>query len=41
MAIISKSGAMLSTSMEGDSPLMEMYGPKGNSLFTAPWKKGN
>jgi hypothetical protein len=38
VAIISKNGALLSSSMEADTPQIEMYGTKGNVLFAAPWK---
>jgi hypothetical protein len=40
MAIISESGAMVSTSMEGDDPTVEMYNKNGNTLFVAPIRPG-
>ncbi|CAN5452343.1 hypothetical protein BH11ARM1_BH11ARM1_16060 [soil metagenome] len=38
MAIISKAGASLAATMEGDNPQLEMSSAKGSSLFSAPWK---
>jgi hypothetical protein len=36
MAIVSKSGAVLSNMMAGDEPSVELYNDKGATLFAAP-----
>lgn len=37
MSILSRNGASLSASMQGDQPKVELYNAKGGPLFVAPW----
>jgi hypothetical protein len=37
LSILSRNGASLSASMQGDTPKVELYNAKGAPLFVAPW----
>jgi len=37
ISLLSKGGATLTTSMDGNDPKIELYDTKGKSLFMAPW----
>lgn len=37
LSILSRNGASLSASMQGDQPKVELYNAKGGALFIAPW----
>jgi hypothetical protein len=37
LSILSRGGASLSATMQGDQPKLELYNPKGAPLFVAPW----
>lgn len=37
LSLLSRGGASLSASMNGDTPKVELYDAKGKTLFAAPW----
>jgi len=37
LSILSRNGASLSATMQGDQPKLELYNAKGGPLFVAPW----
>jgi hypothetical protein len=37
LSLLSKGGASMNLGMHGDLPKVELYDPKGRSLFAAPW----